>query len=572
MTAPENVFSKFSDLKEIDVTNVDQLKLLFEELLAMNLSTSAGIQAYLEKRDIIEKHYENEASESYFLKTTDVANEKWKQRHEHFDQVITPLCKVYEEKLNKKFLKSDAAQRLPAPFDILRRNWKSEVELFSRENVQLQKQVDSIHSEITEIQGKLTAKWQGEDVPIPFLYQQMQHTDRAIRKEAFDAILDAKRPQVDVLDERFDRLLVLRQKIANNAGFDSYTDYRFREIKRFDWGPTDCFEFHRAVEKHLLPLQQALLARRKKGLNLDTLRPYDGACDPYGREPLIIYEKGKSDQLIDGTEKIIQAIDPELHGYFRRMRDSNLFDLDARKNKAPIAYMCSYPVYEQASVYMEGTGLSHDLTTYLHELGHCFHYFLSMGIEPYSLQSWTAEVAEVGSMAMELMGLEEMEHFLSNEQVERIKEGHLRMVVGLMLFTAKCDEFQHWIYANPNHSIDDKRQKWLQLTDLYSPGFNRDGYEEAISKTSWQFYHILQRPFYMIDYSISNILALTLWDRYKDDPVDAINHYKRGCSLAASRTVPEIYEAFGSSFSFGEEVIAPLARRMKAELKMDADM
>ena len=210
MHTPENVFSKFSSLKDIDVTDVNQLKILFEELLAMDLSTPEGIETYLRKRDIIEKHYENEAGESYFLKTTDVANEKWKQRHEHFDQILTPLYKTYEEKLNKKFLESDAAQRIPAPFDVLRRNWKSEVQLFSQENVELHKQMDSIHSEITEIQGKLTAKWKGEDVPIPFLYEQMDKTDRAIRKEAFEAMLDAKCTQVDVLDGKFKRLLELR--------------------------------------------------------------------------------------------------------------------------------------------------------------------------------------------------------------------------------------------------------------------------------------------------------------------------------------------------------------------------
>ena len=73
-------------------------------------------------------------------------------------------------------------------------------------------------------------------------------------------------------------------------------------------------------------------------------------------------------------------------------------------------------------------------------------------------------------------------------------------------------------------------------------------------------------PFYFIDYSISEILALTIWDRYKTNPEDGIAHYKNGCKVGASKTVPEIYEIFGTKLSFGEEVIAPLAKRLETEL------
>lgn len=569
MHSPENIFSKFSHLKVIDVTDVDQLKRLFEELLQIDLGTVEAIEAFIQKRGLLARHLENEAGESYFLMTIDVSNEQWKKRHEYLESEITPLFRVYGEKLNRKFLDSEAAKALPAPFDILRRNWNAEVELFASDNVDLLKQAELIHMEITGIQGKLTARWRGEDVPIPFLYEEMKKKEREIRKEAYEAVREANLTVVDVLDEKFGKLLLLRQRIAENAGCESYTQYRFKEMRRFDWGPCDCFAHHSAVKKHLLPLSKALLERRKEGLNLDTLRPYDGPCDPSGRDPLKIYEKGNSAELIEGAGKIIKAIDPELHGYFKHMRDNGFFDLDARKNKADIGYMYSYPVYEQASVFMNGTGLSQDLMVFLHELGHCFHYFIGKGVEPYFLQSWNAEVAEVGSMAMEHMGLEQMHAYLSSEQVDRIKEDHLRITIGGMLFLAQGDEFQHWIYAHPNHSIDERRQKWLELADIYAPGWDRSGYEESIAKTGWQFLHILQLPFYMIDYSISNILALTLWDRYKNDPADAIDHYKRGCALAGSRTVPEIYEAFGSRFSFGEDVIAPLARRLRSDLKLD---
>ena len=73
-------------------------------------------------------------------------------------------------------------------------------------------------------------------------------------------------------------------------------------------------------------------------------------------------------------------------------------------------------------------------------------------------------------------------------------------------------------------------------------------------------------PFYFIDYSISELLSLTIWDRYKANREDGIARYKKGCSAAASKTVPEIYELFGTKLNFGEEVIAPLSKRLEHEL------
>ena len=120
--------------------------------------------------------------------------------------------------------------------------------------------------------------------------------------------------------------------------------------------------------------------------------------------------------------------------------------------------MVMYPVSEQASVFYNGVGLASDLMVLLHELGHCLHYFLSKDIEPYSLQNWTSEVAEGGSMSMEFIGLEKMSEYLDEDKCKRIKEDRLESIIGLFTSCAKGDEFQHWLYANPGHSQQTQRE------------------------------------------------------------------------------------------------------------------
>ena len=39
----------------------------------------------------------------------------------------------------------------------------------------------------------------------------------------------------DALDKLYDELIALRQKIARNAGFENYRDYKFAAMGRFDY-------------------------------------------------------------------------------------------------------------------------------------------------------------------------------------------------------------------------------------------------------------------------------------------------------------------------------------------------
>lgn len=426
--------------------------------------------------------------------------------------------------------------------------------------------MSQLGSEITELQGKLTADWKGEKVPLSALSVFMSDKHRETRRQAFEAKNNASETICETLDEKFESLLDLREKIAKNAGFETYTKYAFKKMRRFDWDEADCFAFHAAVKKHIVPLAAKLCERKKQRLGLDTVRPYDLRTDSLGRDPLKICDPKDCRSLIDGAGKIVKAVDDELYGFFEKIKNNSLLDLECRDNKAPGGYMMKYPVYEMASVFYNGTGLSYDLMVLLHELGHCFHYFLSKDIAPQDLQTWTAEVAESGSMSMEYIGLENLTEYISEADAKRMKEDKLESVVDLFISCAMGDEFQHWIYANPKHSRQERRDKWLELSKTYHTAVDRTGYEDVFSKTAWQYFHILQAPFYLIDYSISELVALSIWDRYKNNRNEGVAYYKRGCSVGSSKTVPEIFKEFGAEFKFDESVIEPLARRLDREL------
>ncbi len=188
MSITLNPFEKLKSLKKMTITDENKLRSLYKDLLEMDMSSKEKVLEFQKKRDLIEKYNVNEMAESYFLMTTDVADEEKKKRQEHFDQVISPIIREYEEQLNKKFLGSEIGQELEAPYDILRRNQKNEIDIFCKKNIELNKKIDKLSMEITEIQGKLTANWKGEDIPLPDLYPYLKSADRQLRKEAYECL------------------------------------------------------------------------------------------------------------------------------------------------------------------------------------------------------------------------------------------------------------------------------------------------------------------------------------------------------------------------------------------------
>lgn len=63
-----------------------------------------------------------------------------------------------------------------------------------------------------------------------------------------------------------DELIVLRNTIAGNTGFQNYRDYKFQALGRFDYTQAHVDGFHQAIEKEVMPLVNDLMKLRKEKL------------------------------------------------------------------------------------------------------------------------------------------------------------------------------------------------------------------------------------------------------------------------------------------------------------------
>jgi len=249
------------------------------------------------------------------------------------------------------------------------------------------------------------------------------------------------------------------------------------------------------------------------------------------------------------------------------MQKLNRLDLESRLGKAPGGYQ--YPLYETdvPFIFMNSVGLHRDLVTMVHEGGHAIHSFLNFNLELVDFKSPPSEVAELASMSMELISMEHWDVFFdTEEELKRAKRQQLESVMDTLPRIAAIDKFQHWIYLNPNHSIEDRYQTWQTImNDFGSQIINYNGLENNL-KRRWQVQlHLYEVPFYYIEYGFAQLGAIAVWRNYKTNAKIAVEQYKAALALGYTKSIPQIYETAGIKFDFSPDYIKELMAFVKQE-------
>jgi oligoendopeptidase F len=444
------------------------------------------------------------------------------------------------------------------------------VELFRPENVALETEEAKLCQQYQKLTGSLTVNFRGGEKTLVQMGRYLEEPDRALRQEAWELVAKRRLQEAEKLEDIFDQLIELRERIGRNAGFKNYRDYAFRRLGRFDYTPEDCAHFHDAVAREVMPAVRELHAARRRQLGLDKLHPghlhpWDLAVDPQNRPPLKPF--AEVGEMVSRTQKIFDRLDGELAGGFRQMQDLHLLDLDNRKGKAPGGYQQNLSEARVPFIFMNAVGQQRDVETILHEAGHAFHALAAKDEDLYNYRSAPIEFCEVASMSMELLGNEFIEEFYSAADANRARRVHLEGVVGVFPWIATVDEFQHWIYTHAGHSRAERAAAWLELMDRFGGDVDWSGYEAARAHLWHRQLHIFLHPFYYIEYGIAQLGALQVWANSRRDKVKALADYKKSLALGGSRLLPELFEAAGCKFEFSAATIKPLIQLTREEMK-----
>ncbi|OGW98696.1 MAG: hypothetical protein A2Z81_07230 [Omnitrophica WOR_2 bacterium GWA2_45_18] len=555
---PEKV--QFSDVKDVQS--------LYQKMLVRKIHSVTDLEQWLLDRSELDAALDQEGAILYIRMTCQTDDAFRAESYKHLIETIIPAVKPLEDQLNQKYLEAVAKFPLNEKrFSVYTRGIRAEVDIFVKENVPLQTDVELLSQEYQTICGSLTVLFDGQEQTLPEMAKFLYEPDRWVRERAWRATAQRRLQEQNKLDQLFDQMLCLRNKIARNAGCQNFCAYKFRSLQRFDYTPEDCKRYHKTVEQLVVPLWGSVLERRRRQMNLQDLRPWDTSVDALGRPPLTPFENVQT--FIEGCQEVFNRVDAEFGRQFADMVHKGLLDLASRKGKAPGGYQNTLAEAREPFIFMNAVGLDTDVRTLLHEGGHAFH---SLACRQESLCAYRhapMEFNEVASMGMELLAGEHLAVFYKLDEEQRSREVHFEDAIFTLVWVATIDAFQHWIYENPGHHVLERKEAWLNIRRRFGADFvNWDGLEEEHGSLWQKQLHIFEVPFYYIEYGIAQLGALQLWlNAQKDWPL-TVRQYKKGLSLGGSRPLPELFQEAGLCFDFSERTIAPLMTAVGKELKL----
>ncbi|NMN39829.1 M3 family oligoendopeptidase [Pedobacter sp. SG918] len=553
--------------QELNIT-WENLEPLFTELQNREITSAVELEHWLKDRSELEAALEEDFAWRYIRMSCDTANEELVKNFQYFATEIEPKISPLANELNKKFVDSPFMDDLDKEkYFVYSRAIKKALELYRDENIELFTELQVKQQKYQGITGAMSVELNGQEYTLEQASIFIKDLNREVRENAWKTIQQRRLVDKDDLNILFDELIKLRNQVALNAGFENYRDYMFQALGRFDYTPQDCYDFANAIEKEIVPILKEQAEKRREALGLEVLKPWDLEVSISGKPALKPFNNGE--ELIDKSIACFNAIDEKLGSKLATMKANNLFDVESRKGKAPGGY--NYPLAETGApfIFMNSANSLRDLTTMVHEGGHAIHTFLTANLELNDFKHCPSEVAELASMSMELISMDKWDVYFDNEEdLNRAKKEQLADVLKTLPWVAVIDQFQHWIYTNPNHTAADREETFKQIFNRFGAGFADWTDLEQQFGNGWQKQlHLFEVPFYYIEYAIAQLGAIAVWKNYKENPEKALNRYLAALSLGYTKPMNEIYETAGIKFDFSAEYVKELANFVKTELE-----
>ncbi len=552
---------------EINLNDWNSIEPFFKSLVDRQNNSIDNLIKWLSDISELETVLEEHSGWLYIRMTCDTQDKSHSEAYTYFVEEISPKIAPYHDHLNKKLVSEKFVSSLDARFENYIKGVQNSIKLFREKNIPIQAQLSVKEQLFGEISGAMSVDVNGKTLTLQQAANFLKDPNRELRSQVYHQVVDRRAVDRARLDILFNELIDLRTQIAKNADFENYRDYKFVELDRFDYTVNDCLAFHSSVKNSIVPVLNDFMSERKEQLKVTSLKPYDLEVDPQGKKDLKPFEKGTD--LLDKSIACFSEIDTYFGHVLTTLKSKGYTDLDSRIGKAPGGY--NYPLYESGVpfIFMNASGSLRDVVTMVHEGGHAIHSMLTADLDFIGFKSLPSEVAELASMSMELISMEHWQHFFSNaDDLKRAKREQLENVIEALPWIACVDAFQHWLYTNAEHTIEQRTAQWKKLILEYSSSLVDWSDDQKALEAMWQKQlHLFEVPFYYIEYGMAQLGAIAVWRNYKSNPTKAIQQYKDALSLGYTKSIPEIYQAAGIRFDFSENYIKELIDFVKQELK-----
>ena len=484
--------------------------------------------------DYVEADTELETSKTvaHIRNTINLLDEFYEAEMVYFNSQM-PKYEILKKEMGEVIVASPFKAEMEKEFGtILIQNMEAQKQLSDESIVDDQVKEAELVSRFMKTQAAATVEFKGEQIGNYGLLKIMQSTDRAERKEAFEAWAKLYEGIAPTLEEVYDGLVKVRAGMAKKLGFKSFIPMGYLRRRRFDYTEKELEVFRKQVREVVVPAAAKLYERQKEALGIDTLYYYDESIASPSGNPVPI---GDKEYLVGEAQKMYRELSKESGEFFDFMMEHELFDLDSKHGKLAGGYCTILPQYHAPFIFSNFNGTDADVNVLTHEAGHAFAGFTAAKYQKTpELCHSTSEINEIHSMSMELWTYPWMENFFG-DKAEEYRREHLADALMKIPYMLCVDEYQHKVFENPEMTTMERRAVWSGLEKIYMPWRNYAGNEFLESGAFWiKQQHIFLYPFYYVDYAMAQMGAFEFYTKMKEDRKAAWADYYKLCAAGGS--------------------------------------
>lgn len=561
---------KFNEYK-YEHLDLEKIKKEFSELIK-SFEKAENVEGQVNAFDEIIKlrnHIETMQTLVSVRHSIDTNDEFYDKENEYMDE-ISPILfgftnDFYKALVNSKF-KDELIQKYGKfLFDLAENTLKT----FSPEIIPDAQEENRLSSKYSKLIASAKIDFDGKELNLSQMVPYTQSKDRNIRFEAAKKVAQFFAENQDEFDNIYDSLVKVRTRMAQKMGYKNFVEFGYKQLSRLEYDAKMVEGYRKQVLENIVPLHTELRERQKKRLGVEKLRFYDeaikfnsGNADPHG-SPEWILNNGKT---------MYKELSKETDEFFTFMTENNLLDLLSKKGKMSGGYCTYIPEHKAPFIFANFNGTSHDIDVLTHEAGHAFQVYQSRGFEVPEYLWPSYEACEIHSMSMEFLTWPWMDLFFEND-TDKYKFIHLSEALLFIPYGVTVDEFQHWVYENPEATPKERREKWIEIEKKYLPTRDYGEVEELKNGIFWfRQGHIFSSPFYYIDYTLAQVCAFQFWIKSKENREKAWQDYLNLCKLGGSKPFFELMKSANLKNPFEEGTLAFVIPKIKEYLDNVDDM
>ena len=509
-------------------------------------------------------HLNTNFSIAYVKYTCDTQDPQNIKNQELIDE-ISPLIAVFQDKFNKALVNARFRAELEAKWGKHLFNMvQNQLDTFDEKIVPELQEINKLSSEYTKLMASAKIEFRGEIYNLPQMGKFTTSTDRKTRKEASIASAKFFEDNFDKIGEIYDKLVKTRHAMAIKLGYENFIDLGYKSLGRTDYNSADVKGYREQIYADLVPLTNKLFKEQAKRLKIRNPQSYDYNINFLSGNAA---PKGDKDYLVGKATEMYADLSRETDEFFAFMKEYELLDLEARQGKAGGGYMTYFPDYKAPFIFSNFNGTSGDVDVLTHEFGHAFQGYMSRNITCPDYRMPTIEACEIHSMSMEFITYPWMEKFF-DEDADKYRYSHVCDGLTFIPYGVAVDEFQHFVYENPEITHSERCAKWREIEKKYLPHIKYDHIPVLENGGYWMRQsHIFVSPFYYIDYTLAQVVAFEFFNESRRDHARAWRKYVRLCKMGGKYPFTELLDRANLNNPFAAGTVKKVVKPLKKYLK-----